>query len=1135
MCDINPFPVLGVGQQQVTHKATHPLFGDVFCLPGFGTNLLSYGLLLQRGYAIDWNTTLKVFTATKDDSMHVFHMVNLLPCLTHTVLLGVPARYAKPPPVKPLSAFSAHLGLSKRLFPAQLKPRAFPTLVEKKLSPGDNKRADMAKLQHLSLAHPSSKVQARCATNNVFDNNPVTPRDVSLKDRKYGPCIDCVKGKITAGSGFTLYPLQPTLPVPFQPSNDEPYAYEPGCLNVDIMYVRGPSAPDAATFRTHIDAAAAAENENLAADAVPALLINAARKAQSKAKKPSATSGGDADVTQASGTDTAKPSVAQVPVLIATDSYSGYTWSVVLAGGKATAELEPALNGIIANAARHGHIVKSIRMDQEACFRSLSHTPLATTVNLSFCAQNKHVHRAERKIRQTKERIRAVIQHLPYVLPLMLYPYLVRWVVACINFVPTTTSPSSPHVAFTGTRIDASKWLTHSFGDFVLVREPYPEKHPDNEARAWLGIIVGRDMETTGNFYVYLLESKRILSRQKLIKIMLTDAHVAMINKMSEGIPTPKTEQLLDLFNEPLQPYLPPAPVTAAVINTAMVPDIRSPNPLDRMFFIDQGEEGTLVLACRGASNAQLTAQEAEATVAELKQLHDRHVWHPVHASSLTTQEKQDTLPSHVLTRHKYTPVGPDEEKLYDKTKARLVVNGALEKLSPFEDVASATVQTDALSLVLATIAFEEFPAETNDIPGAFLNATLPKERVIHVRIGKKHADALALIDPAYKTYQRQDGSLVVRLVKALYGLKESPLLWNIHITDTLLTIGYRRSSYDKCVFYHTDEGTNKLDSIIALHVDDLVRGSNNSALDAHYHAVLTQTYGAYTKHAGDDLAYVGMRIRFNRENKSVTCYQTTQIKDIAKKYGITGKASTPAAESIKENAEASTSPYLYDTTLYRSALMSVMYVATHTRPDVLYATTTLAKHSQAPRQTHLDALHRLIRYLLSTSDLGLTLAPTSMQLYAMADASLSHDDHHGHTGYFLSLGSTTSAPFRVKSNKQKSVATSSTHAELLALYEVMFDVMWAKRFLTEIGYKQDTITVFHDNKPAIQKTAQAQGTKGKLRWLDKRYAFISERVEKKHVKIVHMPTDNMTADILTKPLYGEQFTRMRAQLLNIA
>ena len=77
--------------------------------------------------------------------------------------------------------------------------------------------------------------------------------------------------------------------------------------------------------------------------------------------------------------------------------------------------------------------------------------------------------------------------------------------------------------------------------------------------------------------------------------------------------------------------------------------------------------------------------------------------------------------------------------------------------------------------------------------------------------------------------FLEKDGSLIVKIKKALYGLVESARLWYDHLCATLLSIGYKVSQFDRGLI-HKDTDTGK--SLICLHVDDVLQSTNSTALN---------------------------------------------------------------------------------------------------------------------------------------------------------------------------------------------------------------------------------------------------------------------------------------------------------------
>jgi hypothetical protein len=151
--------------------------------------------------------------------------------------------------------------------------------------------------------------------------------------------------------------------------------------------------------------------------------------------------------------------------------------------------------------------------------------------------------------------------------------------------------------------------------------------------------------------------------------------------------------------------------------------------------------------------------------VAELQQIHDKKVFTPVKVETLSHKEIQSIISSSMFLKDKYSASG-----LFEKFKARLVAGGHLQKRDLYENLSSPTASTTSVMIVAGIAAKEGREVITIDIGGAFLNVSMkPTGVMVHMRLNKFMSMLLVKIDPAYGEYLRSDGTMVVRLDKALY------------------------------------------------------------------------------------------------------------------------------------------------------------------------------------------------------------------------------------------------------------------------------------------------------------------------------------------------------------------------------
>ena len=120
------------------------------------------------------------------------------------------------------------------------------------------------------------------------------------------------------------------------------------------------------------------------------------------------------------------------------------------------------------------------------------------------------------------------------------------------------------------------------------------------------------------------------------------------------------------------------------------------------------------------------------------------------------------------------------------------------------------------------------------------------------------------------------------------------------------------------------------------------------------------------------------------------------------------------------------------------------------------------------------------------------------------------------------------------KSSTQKLTTKSSTEAELVGLSDSANQVLWTRLFIIDQGYQDRSAIIFQDNKSTIQLINNGRSNSERTRHINIRYFFLHDRVKEKEINIIYKPTNDMLADMLTKPLQGEQFRAFRDKLLNI-
>jgi hypothetical protein len=184
------------------------------------------------------------------------------------------------------------------------------------------------------------------------------------------------------------------------------------------------------------------------------------------------------------------------------------------------------------------------------------------------------------------------------------------------------------------------------------------------------------------------------------------------------------------------------------------------------------------------------------------------------------------------------------------------------------------------------------------------------------------------------------------------------------------------------------------------------------------------------------------------------------------------------------------------------------------------------------PGPTHWSAVTHIFRYLAGTLDRGLCYAfsPSSLSPLFYTDS-----DHAGDSDTRISVSGGVAllagGPVLWLCHKQKLITTSTAEAETVAVTDNMFELVWLRRLLSELGYPQATPTrMLVDNSAAISIVNGEASSRRKKHW-DIRYLYNLQCIREKLAVVEKVPTDENLADIFTKSLPAERFHALREAL----
>ena len=249
-----------------------------------------------------------------------------------------------------------------------------------------------------------------------------------------------------------------------------------------------------------------------------------------------------------------------------------------------------------------------------------------------------------------------------------------------------------------------------------------------------------------------------------------------------------------------------------------------------------------------------------------------------------------------------------------------------------------------------------------------------------------------------------------------------------------MISINYKQSIHDQCLFYKSIANQT---TYVLVHVDDLLVMAEDAIGLENFYKDFRQCYAEITISQGDVINYLGMSIRSGHKDGEIRVSQAGYVGQMLERFGVSKTSKYPSDANLFKTMDINNE--LVDKIDYLSKVMSIMYLAKRSRPDLLMETVFAATKSSDPRRQDDMALMKLFEYINATRDLELVFIVNELQVFAYVDAGYAvHGDGKSHTGAIISMGPDGGTVF-AKSGKQKLVTCSSTEAEFTTLWDMQY------------------------------------------------------------------------------------------------
>jgi hypothetical protein len=218
------------------------------------------------------------------------------------------------------------------------------------------------------------------------------------------------------------------------------------------------------------------------------------------------------------------------------------------------------------------------------------------------------------------------------------------------------------------------------------------------------------------------------------------------------------------------------------------------------------------------------------------------------------------------------------------------------------------------------------------------------------------------------------------------------------------------------------------------------------------------------------------------------------------------------------------------DQSSYQSMIGILLYITAFC-PDIMHVVGMVGRYQSAPKQSHLQAIKRIFRYLKETMTYVLWYPKNqNFQLtsYSNADWANFVDERKSTSGGAFFLGDSLVAWL---SKNQGSISLSTTEAEYIVVATCCTQVLWMIQTLADLEVKYTTPIPIHcDNTSAIS-VSKNHIFHSKTKNIPIKYHFLREQVTNQIVQVHYIPTTEQIVDIFTKPLAKTPFEHLRKKL----
>ncbi|GKD67578.1 retrovirus-related pol polyprotein from transposon TNT 1-94 [Tanacetum coccineum] len=312
---------------------------------------------------------------------------------------------------------------------------------------------------------------------------------------------------------------------------------------------------------------------------------------------------------------------------------------------------------------------------------------------------------------------------------------------------------------------------------------------------------------------------------------------------------------------------------------------------------------------------------------------------------------------------------------------------------------------------------------------------------------------------------------------------------------------------------------------IVQIYVDEIIFGSTSQNLCDDFAKIMHDEFEMSMM--GELNFFLGLQIK--QMEDEIFFNQSKYIKEMLKKFGLEDSKPTKTSISTKIKLTKDDEAYSVDSSKYRGMIGSLLYLIA-CRPNIMFRVCLCARFQENPKNTHLEAVKRIFRYIRGTSHLRLWYSKgTRIETIVYTDSNHAGDyvDRKSTIGVCTFMGCYLISWF---AKKQTTLAISTTEAEYISAGKACQQALWMKQALIDYGICLDDVLIMCDNKGAIDLSKNPV-QHSKTKHIEICHHFLCDNVQKGNISIEKVASGDNIEDIFTKPLKRDVFNYLRLGL----